>query len=205
MFDKLSLLSSLFSLICPSSVFCSLHCLPSVFSRPFSFVISLPQVSLWKQSVLSLALCWCFMALFCSHQSLKEPCNEREEQTVGRMRWWRKLHKGSRNLALLIVYWYTRWCGDKESKGRRNKETFRPLNFLGYIQNELFLWYLLFYTKLQVIKTGRVNDVSRKPCVIRIQHTLRHFLGVFFCSTTARQTECNIIQVFFLKKIVVYS
>lgn len=69
-FDKLSLLSwflslSFFSFISPSSPFCSLHCLPSVFSHPFSFDNSLPHVSLWMRRVLSLALCWCFMALFC--------------------------------------------------------------------------------------------------------------------------------------------
>lgn len=69
-FDKLSLLSrffslSFFSFISPSSPICSLHCLPSVFSHPFSFDYSLPHVSLWTSSVLSLALCWCFMALFC--------------------------------------------------------------------------------------------------------------------------------------------
>ncbi len=109
-FDKLSLLSwflslSFFAFISPSSPFCSLHCLPSVFSHPFSFDNSLPHVSLWTRRVLSLALCWCFMALFCIAITAGRAWKSLVLRRRNRMRWWwwwGKLHKGSRNVALLV-------------------------------------------------------------------------------------------------------
>lgn len=71
--------------------------------------------------------------------------------------------------------------------------------FLVISKINYFLWYLLFYSKLQVIKTGCVNNVPRKPCVIRVQQTLTHFLVQLDRQST---TEC---MCFSLKIIIVYT
>ncbi len=114
-FDKLSLLSwflslSFFAFISPSSPFCSLHCLPSVFSHPFSFDNSLPHVSLWTRRVLSLALCWCFMALFCIAITAGRAWKSLVMRRRNRMRWWWWWGK--------LLCSCMRWYRDTESQGR---------------------------------------------------------------------------------------